>query len=89
MVYIPLVICCTKSQLDKQRVHLLGIVMVWTFAPLIPGENGVALKNLMLAAQIFWLPICLNSIVQLIDNSWKLTAYKKLTTLTIGVIIVL
>jgi hypothetical protein len=49
MVYIPLLIGL-KTPTDIARVNLLGIIMLWTYAPLIPGLDGAILKNLFLLA---------------------------------------
>ena len=49
MVYIPLIIGCT-THLDKARVHLLGLIMIWTYSPLIPGLLEGVLKNLLFMA---------------------------------------
>lgn len=53
MVYIPLLISTyapsTVKPVSQLRVHLLGILMVWSFCPLIPGYPETALKNLLLA----------------------------------------
>ena len=56
LVYIPLVIGCT-TQLDKARLHLLGIVMVHTFCPLIPNEIDSVIKTIFLAAQVVWIKV--------------------------------
>lgn len=56
MVYVPLLLSA-KSQYSKSRVHLLGIVMVWSFMPLIPGLDGCLIKNSMLLAQVCHLPL--------------------------------
>jgi len=61
MVYIPLLIGL-KTQTDQARLHLLGIVMVWSFAPLIPQYQGCAIKNLFILAQICWLPTFLGEL---------------------------
>ena len=57
MVYVPLLLSAAKAgQADKVRVHLLGVLMVWSFAPLIQGVHEAAIVNLMVAAQCVWLP---------------------------------
>lgn len=44
MVYIPLLFS-SETNYEKLRVHLLGIVMIWSFLPLIPGLDGCLIKN--------------------------------------------
>ncbi len=49
MVYIPMIISC-NTQIDKARVELIGIAMIWSFVPIIPFEFEGAIKNLILVA---------------------------------------
>ena len=56
MVYVPLLFSA-ESQYAKSRVHLLGIVMVWSFMPLIPGLEGCLIKDSILLAQVCHLPL--------------------------------
>ena len=48
MVYIPLLISVLKNSsfVEVQRVSLLGVVMVWSFAPLLPDRFEGVIKNL-------------------------------------------
>ena len=54
MVYIPLLLGA-KTDKDWARVSVLGLVMVWSFAPLLPGFTTSVVKNLIILAQVFWL----------------------------------
>jgi len=50
MVYIPLLIGL-KTQTDQARVNLLGILMIWSFAP---QYQGYLIKSLFILAKIYW-----------------------------------
>ena len=48
MTYLPLLLDL-NTQIDKERVKLMGFVTVFTFMPLIPGEFEAVIKNCLLA----------------------------------------
>ena len=56
LVYVPLMIE-SLSRGDKGRLHLLGVVMLWSFLPLIPGLDGILIKNMLLIAQVCHVPL--------------------------------
>ena len=59
MTYIPLLLDL-KTDLDRERVKLVGFVMVLTFMPLIPGEFEAVIKNCLLALHFVQLDVCLD-----------------------------
>ena len=73
MVYIPMIIGC-RTHIDKARVEMLGIGMMWSFVPIIPFEFEGAIKNLLLLAQIIQLAVCIpnNHIVQVKNDETTL-----------------